>query len=233
MDMVRFLAPEFMALVFNLRMLDPPEGDETSDRLDEAVGYLEKFLPVLQKFDLFFSAALAWRIIEEKATYRNDWTLFDNKIWELLDRVDDELRVRKIFLVDGANGDYFDNYSARFTIDAFNAFPDAVEDIEEAGKCFALQRFTASVFHLMRAMEIAVRLCADRIGATVVDKHGNFLKWGVIVANIGGKIDEMPQGDEKNRWQECHSFCTGSMFHGVTLLCIPRKPINKFKQKMF
>ena len=32
-------------------------------------------------------------------------------------------------------------------------FPRAIVDIEEAGKCFALGRFTACVFHLMRVVE--------------------------------------------------------------------------------
>lgn len=34
--------------------------------------------------------------------------------------------------------------------------PSAQLDIEEAGKCFALSRYTATVFHLMRVMEIGL-----------------------------------------------------------------------------
>ena len=35
-------------------------------------------------------------------------------------------------------------------------FPDPTADIDEATRCLALERPTASVFHLMRAMEVGV-----------------------------------------------------------------------------
>ncbi|HWN42015.1 MAG TPA: hypothetical protein VNW71_07310, partial [Thermoanaerobaculia bacterium] len=43
------------------------------------------------------------------------------------------------------------------------AFPSAVIDIEEAGKCYALSRYTACVFHLMRVMESALRVLASTL----------------------------------------------------------------------
>ena len=36
-------------------------------------------------------------------------------------------------------------------------FPSAAFDIDEAGKCLAIGRSTAAVFHLMRALETAIR----------------------------------------------------------------------------
>ena len=42
-------------------------------------------------------------------------------------------------------------------------FGSAIRDIKEAGKCFALRRYTACVFHLMRVVEIGLRaLAKDR-----------------------------------------------------------------------
>jgi hypothetical protein len=42
-------------------------------------------------------------------------------------------------------------------------FPITIRDIEEAGKCFALGRYTGCVFHLMRVAEIGLRaLARDR-----------------------------------------------------------------------
>ena len=46
-------------------------------------------------------------------------------------------------------------------------FPEMSEDISEAGKCLALNRATASVFHLMRIMEIAVQRFGDKIGVAL------------------------------------------------------------------
>jgi HEPN domain-containing protein len=45
-----------------------------------------------------------------------------------------------------------------------DSFPNAREDIEAAGKCLALGRSTASVFHLMRALEVGMRSLAQRVG---------------------------------------------------------------------
>src|SRR5262249_36883249 len=41
-----------------------------------------------------------------------------------------------------------------------NAFPSSIRDIEEAAKCLVVGRSTASVFHLMRVMEIGLRSLA-------------------------------------------------------------------------
>jgi hypothetical protein len=45
-----------------------------------------------------------------------------------------------------------------------DAFPDAVEDIESAAECLALQQPTASVFHSMRVLEKGLRGLARRLG---------------------------------------------------------------------
>jgi hypothetical protein len=42
-------------------------------------------------------------------------------------------------------------------------FPSANVEIIEAGNCFAFDRFTACVFHLMRAMEIAPCGCSSSL----------------------------------------------------------------------
>ncbi|MBR0833770.1 hypothetical protein JQ612_11250 [Bradyrhizobium manausense] len=88
-----------------------------------------------------------------------------------------------------------------FGSDVFEKFGPAREDVEEAGKCLALDRGTAAVFHLMRALEVAVRMIAEKLGATVQDEHGRYLGWGLIANNMRSKIDAMtPGSDEQIRW---------------------------------
>lgn len=84
----------------------------------------------------------------------------------------------------------------------------AAEDLSEAGKCYALGRYTAAVFHLMRVMEKAVQIAADKLDATVTDKHGEFLSWGVILSNMDDKIKPM-RGDDGKAWSEAHTL----LFH--------------------
>ena len=44
------------------------------------------------------------------------------------------------------------------------------EDIAEAGKCLGVGRPTASVFHLMRVMEIGVPRFGDVLGVKLADE---------------------------------------------------------------
>ena len=46
------------------------------------------------------------------------------------------------------------------------AFPSADYDIDEAGACFALERYTGAVMHAMRAMEPVLRALALEVGVT-------------------------------------------------------------------
>ena len=84
-------------------------------------------------------------------------------------------------------------------------FRKASEDIEEAGKCIALQRPTASVFHLMRAMEVVVQRLGKKLGVANVDKE-----WGKILSDIGRAIEAMPKYTEtekrkRARWSEANA----------------------------
>jgi hypothetical protein len=45
-------------------------------------------------------------------------------------------------------------------------FPSTVPEIEEAAKCYAVGRYTASVFHLMRATESATKALGRALGMT-------------------------------------------------------------------
>jgi hypothetical protein len=66
---------------------------------------------------------------------------------------------------------------------------------------------TVCVFHLMRALEVAVRVVADKIGAAVTDEHGRGLAWGVIAANMKARIDQMPRGsDEQVKWYRAQAL---------------------------
>lgn len=56
------------------------------------------------------------------------------------------------------------------------------------------------VFHLMRAMEAAVKALALRVGAAHVEKE-----WGKLLSDISTAIEAMPKGAERDRWSESHS----------------------------
>jgi hypothetical protein len=61
-------------------------------------------------------------------------------------------------------------------------FPLANQDVEEAGKCLALSRATATVFHLMRVMEAGLKALASPLGIPYAPS------WESYITQINGKI---------------------------------------------
>ncbi|MEX2271472.1 MAG: hypothetical protein WD690_08385 [Vicinamibacterales bacterium] len=76
-------------------------------------------------------------------------------------------------------------------------FPSAVEDIDEAGKCYATGRHRAAVFHMIRAAEWALKALAKAAG---VKGHVDYKEWGKIINKLEEQValvDRWPSGPEK------------------------------------
>jgi hypothetical protein len=72
-----------------------------------------------------------------------------------------------------------------------------ITDVEEANKCFALQRYTACVFHLMRVIEMGVQEFGLALGYTVATER----VWGTITNAIKEKVAALPAGPEKTNYE--------------------------------
>ena len=110
-------------------------------------------------------------------------------------RIPDDLSAQVLIALDTRRSTLFEELRP-FGDVVFNAFPAGQNDLEEAAKCLALERGTACVFHLMRALESAASVIAAKIGATIKDLHGRSLPWGVIAENMKPRIDIMPAGSD-------------------------------------
>lgn len=121
-------------------------------------------------------------------------------ISELRDLIAGELEERHIYVLDRRGTDALLNLPSPFGDTITDKFPLAIEDIAEACWCLGLSRNTAVVFHLMRAMEIAVKVIGDKLEVTVVDKDNVDLEWGRIVANLKVPIEAMPKGPGRDKW---------------------------------
>jgi len=113
---------------------------------------------------------------------------------------------RRIYVLSADETKWFDNTLQKFGDDVQLAFPDSIGDIESAGKALAFSMYTSCVFHLMRAIEGAVRVLAEKTDATIVNSNGETLPWGVLTANIKIKIDAMPKGENQDKWLGVHMY---------------------------
>lgn len=102
---------------------------------------------------------------------------------ELSNRLRDELDKPRCLLVECHNRVFYDQPGAMFAR-AVVAFPSIAFDVEEAGRCRALDRHTASVFHLMRATEVGLQVLAQSLG---VKCDGN-PTWQKIINDVNGEI---------------------------------------------
>jgi hypothetical protein len=115
-------------------------------------------------------------------------------------RFRDEVEECKLFGLSDNEASAFDETLSSFNFDVESVFgSEAAEDIDEAGKCLALDRNTACVFHLMRAMEQAVKVLGSKVGLTNIE-----IAWGKLLSAIDDKIKVMP-APIKDEWSECRA----------------------------
>lgn len=76
-----------------------------------------------------------------------------------------------------------------------NKFPKTVTDIQEAGKCLALGRYTACVFHLMRVMELAVHYLAKKLNINLTQVK----TWHRILIAVDTEIENLPRQTSRQR----------------------------------
>lgn len=75
----------------------------------------------------------------------------------------DELNRLPLYLVDPRLAAIYDS-AFPFGEEVFEKFPSAIGDVEDAAKCLALGRATATVFHCMRVMEVGLRVLSRELG---------------------------------------------------------------------
>ncbi len=96
-----------------------------------------------------------------------------------------ELKKRACYILSADRRKYYTDDAAQFATEAaLEAFPSAKYDLTEAGKCFATERFTASVSHLMKAAELSLVSFSSYAGLAERDR-GN---WNSALNQIRSKM---------------------------------------------
>lgn len=175
-----------------------PDKDATLKKTRDDVGAtLQKLLGILDSFDLPYARAQVERIVSNLERYPNHKELSD-QFGVLVDRITDELDQKPCYLI-AAERVKFYNGRHLFGEDVDRAFPSAMLDIEEAGKCYAVGRGTACVFHLMRVMEVGLRALATSLNDVSLDPKTN-PTWERILSR-GDKELQKPLKDRAEEWR--------------------------------
>jgi hypothetical protein len=154
----------------------------------------------LCKMGLPMSSTIAYRINNHIADNPKVDNQLKNLINELHSRISDELDSRFVFILSMSEKTFYNPDISIFGKEVVNKFGDMNEDIVEAGNCFALGRYTACVFHLMRLIEIAVQKLGDSFGINLTHEK----KWQEIINLIRKeiKVKYSKHHPDKIKWDD-------------------------------
>lgn len=110
----------------------------------------------------------------------------------------EELETKTLIFLQGVESDLYDPPAPLFGDQVNSAFPSSVGEIEEAGKCLSLDRWTAAVMHLMRALEPVIQALQ-----VSVDVEKPKEQWGQILDQIESKlkiVKKSTHGKENQQW---------------------------------
>jgi len=166
--------------------------DETlKARMKEDMG---KMRESCQSVGLTIAAKGFDRII--KRASQNASELTANKahvlIRECSTRIVDELSDRFFLHIPDDKASFCNEPRELFGKEELERFPTAISEVEEAGKCYALGRNTACVFHLMRTTEIGLRTIAKELSVPF-DSNGS---WGSLLKQIKDAAEKLHPSDE-------------------------------------
>lgn len=144
---------------------------------------------------------LAQRHLERmREDFQGDSAAFTNQslarsTFELTTRIVDELEQRLFLNVPTGQTEMYLQVKPPFGDKVVAKFSQMTEDISEAAKCLALDRPTASVFHLMRVMELAVQRFGNELNVSLVTEKN----WQVILDQINAAIKKLDAKDTKTK----------------------------------
>ena len=179
------------------------------DQYENVVAYVQKLGSAAGAMEMTAAKAAADRAHQALLDNYNPRSGYDlNRVSAIIDVLDqllhafgDELRARVVVALSLRHGDLYKPAKPIFGEAVESAFPKAADDISEAGKCLAVEQSTAAVFHLMRAMEIAVQILSAKLEISNCDRE-----WGKLLSDITQKVEALPRGDERDRWSEIRTY---------------------------
>ena len=199
-DMLRFNAHVFIDLMQLMQAfkedLSGTGADADNPRLREnCKKVLFMMKRHLELMGLPMSIKALNRTSDELDSDNSNFKRLGDQFEELSRRVIDELEDRIILVLSSRENAYYDPKSPLFGEGVDEKFPNLNEEIAEAGKCYAVGRYTACVFHLMRVLEIGIQEFAKVLGVTIQKKSGAPMSWGDIENAIQPAIDSLPATD--------------------------------------
>ncbi len=204
LDMIRFFADSFVAAFFGIELLQTSamsvfgaDGQVDAAKViswrEIARRALRTMADECRRTGLARLGERCDRLIRHLDSTPVESTL--HLLRDLLDDIRGELANHLYFWVPGERQRWYADDDAALFGDSGpfptlirDAIPEAVADLAEASRCFALARWNACVFHLMRATELALQKWADDLGVVLKVPIAE-ASWEEILRKADDQID--------------------------------------------
>lgn len=153
--------------------------------------------------------------LDESTQILEELTYDDPDIHNLIDglkhfnkTLENELRRRMFVYLPPEDAKFYDD-PAGFFPRTSKAFPSAQDDIREACRCHALNRYTASVYHSMAIAQVGLYALADNLGVSF-SYSISLAEWNNVISAIEDKVKPMregPRSDQKDADVTFYSGC--------------------------
>jgi len=134
----------------------------------------------------------------------------------LLEAITIELQGASFLYITESRAPFYEQTTPLFGEAVADSFPAAVDDIAAAGRCIAVEEWTAVVFHLMRVAEHGLRSLARELDISLSD-HVDLESWKVIIDQINKAIkayeEEHPRSADKTERLRIYSQSAVTLRH--------------------
>lgn len=93
--------------------------------------------------------------------------------------------------------------------------------MEEAGKCYALERYPACVFHLMRIIDAILKVTAKHFGVSATNPN-----WGEVLKGLNATLDKKKKSDPDQARFLSH------IIEQITALKLIRNPLDHSDEEL-
>lgn len=199
-EVLELNAYQYVTAITELRRLitvldaDKRFGDETKLNDDARDIVLNSLLSITRaiaetsaRSALIAANRLKW--VMEAPEQTPDYAYLKRTLLDIESRFTDELTFVKLFVMAGDKVSFYDGADRFLSDDADDRYPSVRFDCDEAGRCLALARPTASVFHSMRMIEVAVGSLAKRLGIPDPIKPAE-RNWGIVLGKVKAAMEQ-------------------------------------------
>lgn len=164
---------------------------------------LEELKQLFQDLEMSSSARNAEKLLKLWARRKENVSNLALKkgIDDLAEQVILEFENKTLLAISPSRAFYYNQEGTVLGKKVIQKFRALEKEAIEAGRCFALGRYTACAFHMMRIMEYIVHRFAEKVSVTVNPDEDS---WGQILDHIWDqKISKWPKSPTKRKYTAC------------------------------